>query len=100
AAVNGASPELYQQSRGWTADDWGAAVERLATRGLVHSDGTATDEGASEHERIERRTDELAAAPYTAVGDDPLDRLIPPRRPPAPPPREARAGGPHRGRRR
>jgi len=76
AAVNGASPELYQQSRGWTADDWGAAVERLATRGLVHSDGTATDEGASEHERIERRTDELAAAPYTAVGDDTLDRLI------------------------
>ena len=76
AAINGAPPELYQQSRGWTADDWDAAVERLAERGLVHADGTATDAGAAEHETIERRTDELAAAPYAAVGDDTFDRLI------------------------
>jgi hypothetical protein len=76
AATNGASPELYQQSRGWTADDWAAAVERLAARGLVHPDGTATEAGTAEHDAIERRTDELAAAPYAAAGDDALDGLI------------------------
>jgi hypothetical protein len=76
AAINGAPPELYQQSRGWTADDWSAAVERLAARGLVLPDGTATDTGRAEHEAIERRTDELAAAPYAAAGDDTLDRLV------------------------
>jgi hypothetical protein len=76
AAVNGAPPQLYQQSRGWTADDWDAAVERLATRGLVQPDGTVTDAGRAEHEAIERRTDELAAAPYAALGHNTLDRLI------------------------
>jgi hypothetical protein len=76
AAINGAPPELYQQSRGWTADDWSAAVERLAARGLVVPDGTATDTGRAEHETIERRTDELAAAPYAAAADDTLDRLV------------------------
>ncbi|HEY1280164.1 MAG TPA: hypothetical protein VGF22_10865 [Acidimicrobiales bacterium] len=76
AAVNGVPSELYQQSRGWTADDWGAAVERLAARGLVQADGMITDAGSAEHEVIERRTDALAAAPYAAVGDDTLDRLI------------------------
>jgi Helix-turn-helix family len=76
AAVNGASPDLYQQSRGWTADDWGAAVERLAARGLVHTDGTATAAGRAEHAAIEGRTDELAAAPYAAAGDTTVDALI------------------------
>jgi hypothetical protein len=33
AACDGLAPQLDQDSRGWAADDWQAAVERLAARG-------------------------------------------------------------------
>jgi len=69
AACEGVDPDLYQVSRGWSSEEWAAAVGRLATRGLLGADGSATDAGRQLRTDIERRTDELAVTPYRALGD-------------------------------
>ena len=76
AAADGVAASLYQQSRGWSDDDWAAAVERLATRHLVEGDGALTDAGRSARASIERRTDELSIAPYEALGDNGVAALL------------------------
>jgi hypothetical protein len=68
--------ELYLRSRGWSAEDWEAARERLAARDLVAPDGTATAAGRRLREDVERRTDELAAAPYRQLPAADVDRLL------------------------
>ncbi|MFD5324599.1 hypothetical protein [Streptomyces sp. NPDC127092] len=81
-AAVGAAAEATFASRGWSAAEWAAARERLAARGLVHPDGaadaeagTATDAGRALRADVERRTDELAAAPWAALGSEATDRL-------------------------
>ena len=73
AAADGLPPELFRTSRGWTEDDWAAASDRLAGRGLLDIDddidegaGTArlTLEGATLRAVIEDQTDQAAAQPY------------------------------------
>ena len=88
AACEGVDPALYQQSRGWSPDDWAAAVDRLAIRGLLTEASAPTPTGQALRSEVEGRTDELAVAPYAALGDDGL----------AAPARRARPGGrPRRG---
>ena len=55
--------------------EWGAARERLVARGLLDADGTATEAGRELRAEVERRTDELAAAPWAALGAEDRDRL-------------------------
>ncbi|WP_329625673.1 hypothetical protein OG357_23580 [Streptomyces sp. NBC_01255] len=74
-AAIGAAPEAVFESRGWSAAAWSAARARLATRGLVHATGAATDEGRALRDQVELRTDELAAAPWAALGPDGTSRL-------------------------
>ncbi|MER5311440.1 hypothetical protein ABT034_27035 [Streptomyces sp. NPDC002773] len=74
-AAIGAAPEAVFESRGWSPAEWSAARERLAARGLVHPDGSATDVGRALRAEVERRTDELAAAPWTALGPADTARL-------------------------
>ncbi|WP_030748075.1 hypothetical protein [Streptomyces griseus] len=74
-AAVGAAPEAVFASRGWTAGEWAAARERLAARGLVDADGSATPAGRELRAGVERRTDELAAAPWAALGEDATARL-------------------------
>jgi hypothetical protein len=76
AGCEGTAPELYQQSRGWSADDWSGAVDRLLSRGLVDGDGRATAAGRAQRAEIERRTDQLAVVPYAAMGEAAVDRLL------------------------
>lgn len=66
---------VLQASRGWTDDEWDAAVEGLASRGLLEGDGRATDAGRSLRGSIEDRTDALAAAPWERLGPDGAERL-------------------------
>ncbi|WP_030893154.1 SCO6745 family protein [Streptomyces sp. NRRL F-5053] len=74
-AAIGAAPVETFASRGWSAQEWAAARERLADRGLVEPDGTATEQGHRLREDVERTTDELAAAPYEVLGEDGCARL-------------------------
>ncbi|GGR62193.1 hypothetical protein GCM10010169_00750 [Micromonospora fulviviridis] len=67
AAVGAAPVEVFA-SRRWTAEEWAAARDRLAARGLVDGDGVATEDGRRLRDEVERRTDELAAAPWRALG--------------------------------
>ncbi|WP_406037753.1 hypothetical protein OG799_23810 [Micromonospora sp. NBC_00898] len=67
-AAVGAAPVSVFASRRWTDEEWAAARDRLATRGLVDADGVATDAGRRLRDEVERRTDELAAAPWRALG--------------------------------
>ena len=76
SATEGTDPALFQVSRGWSAEDWEAARQRLAARGLVAEDGTATAAGRTVRDSIERRTDELAALPYAGLAADDLERTL------------------------
>ena len=74
AAVGAAPVEVFA-SRGWTDEEWGAARERLTARGWVASDGEATEAGRAGRREVERRTDELAVAPWRALGAARAGRL-------------------------
>ncbi|MFI8323285.1 hypothetical protein [Streptomyces sp. NPDC085529] len=74
-AAVGAAPESVFASRGWSEEEWAAARERLAGRGLVDAEGAATPAGRELRAEVERRTDELAAAPWAALGPDATARL-------------------------
>ncbi|MFF8566304.1 hypothetical protein ACF06N_15220 [Streptomyces albidoflavus] len=74
AAIGAAPPEVFA-SRGWTPAAWEAARTRLAARGLVDGAGVATEAGRELRARVERRTDELAAAPWRALSGGERERL-------------------------
>lgn len=75
-AASGEVPRAaLQTSRGWTDDDWHAAVARLAARGLVQDDGSFTSDGAALRKHIEDRTDLLAVSPWAALGQERCDEL-------------------------
>ncbi|MGK5552373.1 SCO6745 family protein [Actinomadura kijaniata] len=67
AAVRGAPAQWLKDSRGWSDEEWAAATENLARRGLLDGNGEATDEGRALREAIEDRTNALAAPAYRVV---------------------------------
>src|SRR5438270_6853296 len=74
-AAGALSREVLQPNRGWTDDEWEAAISRLRARGWLSEDGTVTDEGTAARREIERHTDELALGPWQALGDQKAERL-------------------------
>lgn len=75
-AARGTVPaEVLRTSRRWSEDDWAAAQDRLQVRGWLDGAGQFTDAGRMAGDAIERRTDELAMAPWDALGPDDCDRL-------------------------
>ena len=67
AAAGSVTRSSQLRARGWTEDDWDAAVDRLRERGLLAADGL-TAAGRDRHAGIEATTDRLAARPWTALG--------------------------------
>ena len=64
-AATGAVPAaVLQATRGWSDEAWQAALARLQQRSWVDDDGTLTLSGQQHRDRVERQTDELAAAPW------------------------------------
>ncbi|MDT4973712.1 MAG: hypothetical protein QOG22_3855, partial [Pseudonocardiales bacterium] len=61
--------------RGWSDEQWAAAVDDLRARGLMDADGL-TAEGVSLRERVEADTDRLDAAPWQRLGPERSERLI------------------------
>ncbi len=64
-----------QPARGWTDEEWDAAIARLGGRGLLHPDGTATQAGTELHRNIERATDVAAARPWASLAESERDEL-------------------------
>jgi hypothetical protein len=63
------SREIMQPIRGWTDEQWDAAAERLAGRGLLDGDGTITAAGRDVRAAVEAATDRAAERPWAALGD-------------------------------
>lgn len=59
-----------RQFRGWSAEEWESARDRLRGRGLLGSDDALTPAGRETRTSIEALTDELALAPWRAMGDE------------------------------
>uniref|UniRef100_UPI0031D29D2B SCO6745 family protein n=1 Tax=Mycobacterium sp. TaxID=1785 RepID=UPI0031D29D2B len=71
----GFNPEYARRLRGWSRDEWNAAVEGLISRGLLGADGELTPAGAQLRSTIEDLTDELGFAPWRALPADQADEL-------------------------
>ena len=86
----------YSRTRGWSDEEFDAAEERLAARGLLR-DGAFTDDGRAAREALEAATDVQMTPVLDALGDD-FEELLAILRPWGAAIREAKgypAGGPH-----
>jgi hypothetical protein len=76
-AATGRSPEDgLRTRRGWSADDWSAAVTAVRQRGLVDDETQITAAGIELRQAIEDGTDRVAAPIVTAIGEDGADELV------------------------
>ena len=75
ATGTGFTEPAAKATRGWSEDEWAAAVAGLAERGLMTPDGALTDAGAELRARVEAATDEAGAAPWDALGEVGTSRL-------------------------
>ncbi|MFZ4721246.1 MAG: SCO6745 family protein [Ilumatobacteraceae bacterium] len=69
-ATGAVPPKVLQATRAWGDEDWAAARRGLVARGWLSHEGTLTEVGRAHRDEVERRTDELAAAPWALVDDD------------------------------
>jgi hypothetical protein len=67
---------VLREYRGWSEEEWDAAAGRLRDRGWVAEDGSLTNAGRAARETRERRTDDLAMAPWHHLGPDGCARLL------------------------
>jgi hypothetical protein len=75
ATGRGFTVEAAKLLRGWSEEQWDAAVEALSERGLMR--GTAlTDAGSALRAAVEAETDALDTAPWQHLGPDRTERLI------------------------
>ncbi|MGW3244532.1 SCO6745 family protein [Streptomyces sp. NPDC001070] len=75
ATGKGFTPRFVRRSRGWSAEQWDAAQDRLRERGLLDTAGDLTDRGVELRREIEGVTDRLDRAPYEHLGAAGVDRL-------------------------
>jgi hypothetical protein len=66
---------VLQDNRGWTDEEWDAAVRRLRDRGWLDAEGRVTDEGRRAHDEVEAVTDRAALGPWEAIGAAATARL-------------------------
>ncbi len=62
--------EDLQPVRGWTDDQWDAALARLASRGWVGTGGQLTGAGRDAHAAVEDATDRAASRAWERLGAD------------------------------
>lgn len=74
-AALGLVPADQRTYRGWDDQDWAAAIERLADRGLVDAGGAMTPVGRRLRAEIEHATDRLAEPPWRRLGAGASARL-------------------------
>lgn len=67
--------DFVRSMRGWTPEELDGTQAELVARGWLETDGAATAAGKAARDDIERTTDELAMAPWRALGPDRTERL-------------------------
>ncbi|MEU2624285.1 hypothetical protein ABZ642_40290 [Streptomyces sp. NPDC007157] len=70
AATGDINAAVLRDSRAWSPEQWGQAVQTLRERGWLDDDPhlALTEDGTRCRAEIEHTTDRLAALPYTALG--------------------------------
>ncbi|OZE35290.1 MULTISPECIES: hypothetical protein [unclassified Rhodococcus (in: high G+C Gram-positive bacteria)] len=72
----GFEKEFARKRRGWSTEQWDGAVASLADRELLSSDGALTQDGKDLRTLVEDITNDLAVAPWAALGEDGAARLV------------------------
>lgn len=75
ATGKGIAPKWIFATRGWSQEEWDAAVHGLRERGLLDGAGELTEAGAALRDEVERETDRLDSAPYERLGAEGVARL-------------------------
>ncbi|QRP44985.1 hypothetical protein [Amycolatopsis sp. FDAARGOS 1241] len=75
ASGAGFTPEMAKRTRGWSEQQWDAAVNRLSRQGVIGPDGDLTDKGADLRERVEAATNAASEEPWTHLGEEKSIRL-------------------------
>lgn len=75
ATGQGFREEAAKKRRGWSEEQWSAAVDALRERGLLDTSAALTDAGLRERERIEDETNAAAAAPWQRLGAEKAERI-------------------------
>ena len=70
----GFTQQAAQTTRGWSDEEWTAALAGLTERGLV-ADGALTAAGVQLRASIEQETDALSAAPFVRLGAERTERV-------------------------
>ncbi len=76
ALADGMPAEKFGRVHHLPASQLAAVVDGMRARGLIETSGWLSDAGRQTKERIEARTDELAAAPYDSLSRAELDQLV------------------------
>lgn len=76
--ANDLNRAVLQAARGWTDEEWTAALQALAARGWLDDGGQPTAVGIEAFREIEERTDLTAAPAWTDVDVDRLAELLTP----------------------
>jgi hypothetical protein len=76
AATGRSDRDALLGNRGWSEDEWSAAVDALQARGWVDGEGAVTDAGRVVREDVEAATDRLAAPIVAGIGDDGAIELV------------------------
>lgn len=69
ATEDGMPRAIVMEKRGWSAEDWTGAEERLRARGLLDPAGRLTEAGRRLRRNVEAETDRLDATPYRHLGE-------------------------------
>lgn len=75
ATGQGFTPEFARTRRGWSLEEWEAAEDSLAERGLLDHDKQLTARGQAMRGDIEDHTDAMASAPWSRLGEERAERL-------------------------
>jgi hypothetical protein len=75
AASGAVTRAALQSSRQWPDHEWNAAEDSLRARGWLNNEGELTEAGQTGRQAVEDLTDELALAPWEALGEDECTRL-------------------------
>ena len=75
AAEGRAAVQTLRDGRGWSAEEWTAAEERLRGRGLLDAGAELTGGGLALRRWVEERTDLAAAPSWQALGPRRCERL-------------------------
>jgi hypothetical protein len=76
ATGRGFTEQAAKATRGWSDEQWTAAVENLRGRGLLDAKGALTHDGIEHRAVLEHATDELAAQPWRTLGVERTERLV------------------------